>query len=137
MSVKWGIFVKTFIMKKNHFIDLESAIGMTALYRSEKENILGENFKNRDILAISERFERQAIDRLLACEGCEGLRIYYGMSLDLKVHAILVAVDGSGNDLLPKEIISSIKTDDEEEPVIVEESFRCPPICRDGSPLNP
>ena len=60
-------------------ISLDTAVEMTTRFRSEKEAILAPAYQGRDILCNSETFNRAAIDRLLALDGCEGLRIYYGM----------------------------------------------------------
>jgi hypothetical protein len=115
----------------NHFISLQTAIDMTSLYRSQRENILKTEFQNQKILPLSEQFERAPFDTLLEKENCEGLRIYYGMSEDLKIHAIIVATDENGQDILPEE--NSLSNSGED---IFENSNRCPDICPDESPLN-
>jgi hypothetical protein len=115
----------------NHFISLQEAIDMTGLYRTEKENILKTQFQNQNILPLSEAFERAPFDIVLAKEGCEGLRIYYGMDSNLKIHAIIVGVDEEGNDMIPEE--SSLTEEDDD---IIEKGIRCPDICPTGSALN-
>ena len=117
----------------NHFIPLQEGIDMTSLYRSEKENILKTQYQNQNILPISEQFSRAPFDTLLAKTGCEGLRIYYGMTENLKIHAIIVATDENGNDMLPEETQSNSLTEDED---LFERGNRCPDICPDDSPLN-
>jgi hypothetical protein len=119
----------------NQFISLQTAIDMTGLYRSACENILKPEYQNQGILAFSEAFERQAFDTLLAKENCAGLRIYYGMSEDLKIHAIIVATDGKGNDILPSGNSSANESDDPDDD-IAENGIRCPDICPPPSPLN-
>lgn len=116
----------------NHFISLQEAVDMTTLYRAEHENILKTQFQNQNILARSESFERAAFETLLAKNGCAGLRIYYGMDETYKVHAIIVAIDANGADILP----SSNLTETEEEKDIVERGIRCPELCPTASPLN-
>lgn len=115
----------------SHFISLGTAIEMTALYRSDKEAILATGFQNQNILPNSETFNRDALDTLLAKEGCAGLRIYYGMDENLKVHAIIVAVNEDNEDMLPSG--NSLIENGED---IVEEGQRCPDLCPPPSPLN-
>lgn len=117
----------------SQFISLQEAVAMTTLYRQEKENILATAYKGQNILARSETFDRAAIDVLLAKSGCAALRVYYGMSEDLKVHAILVPVDEENADILPELTVSL--TDDDDD--IVERGVRCPEDCPPPSPLNP
>jgi hypothetical protein len=114
-------------------IPLEQAIAMTKLYRQQKENILAEAYKNQDILALSETFERDVIDALLASPGCARLRIYYGMDEGLKVHAILVAATDKNEDILPS---AGATLSLEGNGIVVENSYRCPPDCPTNSPLN-
>ena len=114
-----------------HFISLGQAIDMTTQYRSDKETILATAYQNQDILPESETFNRNAFDTLLAKEGCEGIRIYYGMDENLKVHAIAVPVNENNEDILPDHDTLTESNED-----IVEEGQRCPPICPPPSPLN-
>lgn len=109
----------------NHQISLQTAIDMTTLFRENQPTGM----------PLCETFERQAIDRLLSTPGCARLRIYYGMKNGSQVSAILVAADAENNDLLPS--AASQPAGGVEEPVIVDDSFRCPPACPPGSPLNP
>lgn len=120
----------------NHFISLQTAIEMTSLYRNQRENILKTAFQNQKILPLSEHFERAPFDTLLAKENCEGLRIYYGMTEDFKIHAIIVATNENGNDILPDENSARVTTSETEDGDIVELSTRCPDICPESSPLN-
>jgi hypothetical protein len=50
------------------------------------------------------------------------------------MHAILVAVDSMGNDLLPEAQHSYAQNAN--DPVILEDAYRCPPTCPPDSPLN-
>lgn len=119
----------------NHFISLQEAIDMTSLYRSQGQNILKPEYEGQGILALSETFGRSVFDTVLSKAGCTGLRIYYGMSDDLKIHAIIVGVDSAGDDMLPEEdrLLESSETAEED---IIERGIRCPDICPPGSPLN-
>ena len=123
-------------MPTNHFITLQTGIDMTTLYRQERENILAAAYKNQNILPLSETFDRAAIDAILGQTGCTGFRIYYGMTEDLLVHAILVGVNENNEDILPssKNVLSDSATTDE---AILEQGVRCPEDCAPPSPLNP
>lgn len=109
------------------FISLTTAETMTGSYRNNRETILASTYQHQDILALNETFERTHIDTLLAQQGCEKLRIYYGMDENLQVHAILVGVDDEDNDMLP---------DENNDYRIVESADRCPNQCPPASSLN-
>lgn len=116
----------------SNFISLEKAMEMTTLYRQQMEAILGDRFKNKNILVRSEVFSRAQVEKLLAKPGCQQLRIYYGMDSDLAVHALLVAVDGANMDIImPFPAASHSQYED-----VLEEAERCPPHCPPASPLN-
>jgi hypothetical protein len=110
----------------SQLISLEQAIDMTTLYRAEKENILAEEYRGQNILARCETFDKSQFEDLLKQDGCTGVRIYYGMDTNLKVHAIIVGVDDSDTDLLPSG-----------EEFIIEDGVRCPEDCPPSSDLNP
>ena len=116
-----------------HFISLSKAIKMTTVFRREKENILSDTFKNKDILPFSETFNRKAFDSLLAEDNCTAIRVYMGMDDGLKVHAIIVGVNQNNEDILP---VQGVNTEDAGEVVIVEEGQRCPVVCPPPSPLT-
>jgi hypothetical protein len=118
----------------NHLISLDAAVKMTALYRREMNTILAEQFRDQGILAVSETFDRAAFDTLLSEAGCAAVRIYYGMSADLKVHAVVVGVNSNNEDILPS---SANALTDDDGPVILEESQRDPMFDTPPSPLNP
>lgn len=107
----------------NHEISLQDAIEMTTRYRANRPSDF----------PVCETFEIAAIQKLLATPGCESLRIYYGMKENMESHAILVAVDSSGGDILPEAGAASSAGG---EVIILEDSYRCPPLCPKGSPLN-
>jgi len=105
----------------NHQISLQTAIDMTTLYRANRPG----NFP------ICETFEKEVIENLLATEGCASFRIYYGMKENNSVDAILVAVNASGEDILPVSNNQLTST-----PPILEDGYRCPQDCPPPSPLN-
>ena len=100
-------------------ISLTQAQAMTSKFRDEKETMLTEEYQNRDILPNCETFDRAPFDQLLGLNECAEIRIYYGMNEDSQVRAIIVAVDSSGEDILPPT----------EGAVIVEEGRPCPTLC--------
>lgn len=124
----------------NHFITLDKAKQMNARYRAEKENILAPGYKGQNILAVCESFDRSAFDRLLAQEDCAGIRIYYGMDDDNKIHAVVVGYDENDRDILPTTDVSasssSNSTEEDDFEGVVEEGNRCPTLCPPESPLN-
>ncbi|MDB5196348.1 MAG: hypothetical protein JWP88_719 [Flaviaesturariibacter sp.] len=107
-----------------HEISLDEAIKMTTLYRENKKAI-----DPQSLLALSETFDRSALDRILAQGDCKKLRIYYGMDEKKGVHAILVGVNEKDEDILPKE---GMEGDGE----LAEDGRRCPNECPPESPLN-
>ncbi len=115
----------------SHSISLDKAVDMTTLYREEKETILASTYQNQNILCNSETFALADVETLVSQTGCAGLRIYYGMDANLKVHAILVGINEEGGDMLP--------TTDPDEPseMILETGQRCPTTCPPESALNP
>ena len=118
----------------NHFISLSSAITMTSRFRANRENVLDSFYRGQNILALSETFDRSAFDTLLAKSGCTGLRIYYGMGEDLKIHAIIVAVNENNEDMIPENSLNNNEDDDDDD--IVDSANRCPELCPPSSPLN-
>jgi hypothetical protein len=100
---------------------------MTALYQSERENILATSYQNQGILPVCETFDKDAFQALLNVTDCEFVRIYYGMDDEYKVHAIAVAVDANDNDILP---------DNNPGAYLIDKGNRCPDICPPKSPLN-
>lgn len=121
----------------SHAISLDQAVAMTTLYRQNRENILQPQYQFQNILAICETFNKSDIQKLLNENGCEGFRIYYGMSADLQVHAILVGVDSTGADiLLPSANDQGNGVKDGGDGDILEDGQRCPTYCPPDSPLN-
>ena len=108
----------------SHFITLAKARQMTATYRSQKNNILDPAFRDRKILPDCESFDRAAIEAILAQNECTEFRIYYGMDNELKIHAILVGVDATGEHILPAD-----QDADAANTQIAEMARRCPDDC--------
>jgi hypothetical protein len=106
----------------NHQISLQEAIDMTTLYRANRPS----NFP------ICETFEVDAIEQLIATEGCKFLRIYYGMKENLEVDAILVAANVNGEDILPPETVANTS----DNSILLEDGYRCPQDCPPASSLN-
>jgi len=115
-------------------IPLSLAVAMTGRYRTNKNSILTSG-SDTDILPISETFEAASVANLLSTPGCASIRVYYGMSEDLYLHAIMVAVDESGADILPASDYAAGSTGN--NPDVVDEGKRCPPNCDAPSLLNP
>ena len=113
---------KTIPVPGSHFIPLQQAAEMTTLFRQQNESILAPEYRKQNILPHSETFNRDAFEKLLAETGCAGIRIYYGMDEKLKVHAILVGVNDSNEDILTPQSNQPQST----APVIAEERQRCP-----------
>ncbi len=125
----------------NNLITLLEAVTMTTLYRAQKDNILAPGFQGKNILAISETFDKDAFQAVLDQQGCESIRIYYGMNDDLSIHSIIVGVDANNEDLLPQSSDATPKNletnEGTDDPPIVEVGLRCPPHCPPPSALNP
>lgn len=110
----------------DHFIPLDEAKVMTARYRAEKENILAPEYRGQNILSICETFNRGEFDFVLAQQGCVGLRVYFGMTPDLKVKVIVVGVDADSKDILPS---SSAMVAGDGGKGVVEYGRPCPEYC--------
>jgi len=115
----------------NHFISLATAADMTARFRSHRENILKTEYQNQNVLPIAETYDKAAFETLLNKEGATGVRIYYGMDENLKIHAIIVAVNQNNEDILPSASLTATEEED-----IIDSGVRCPELCGEPSPLN-
>lgn len=121
-------------MSTKHSIPLKDAAAMTKKFREDKEKVMAPEFKNKHLLPKCETFERAAFDQLLAQEGCAAIRIYYGMDQEHKVHAIIVGVDASNNDMVRTSTSTMVM--DSTDDIILENGDRCPDVCPTDSPLN-
>lgn len=109
----------------SEFISLEDAVQMTTTYRDNMNEILKTEYQDPNVLAICETFDKSHIEDLLHQEGCEKLRIYFGMGEDYFVHPVIVGVDDHDQDIL-------IEGDE----MILERGLRCPDDCPPSSALN-
>jgi hypothetical protein len=116
----------------DHKITLNSAVEMTTRYRQNRQLVLADP-SDETLLPLSETFNKDAIQSLLNTTGAAGFRIYYGMTENKNIHAILVAVDQTGADILPP---AQSLTLTEEDEIILEDGQRCPYTCPPESPLN-
>lgn len=58
-----------------------------------------------------------------------GIRAYYAIDDNGKKQLLLVGVDEDGNNLLPQESTTSNSSSVEGDPIIVDQSAPCPPVC--------
>jgi len=120
---------------QNHRISLAQAKKMIQLFRNSRDKILQPEYATPEIIPNSEMFSKEAIEQVLNQKGCTGLRIYFGMSDDLKLHSILLGVNEKGENILKTTAATTEETLDEEA-IILEESLRCPPICPPPSDVD-
>jgi hypothetical protein len=106
-----------------HQITLAQAIELTSNFRTNP----GED------MPYAETFSAGSVKALLEQEGCHSFRIYLGRKTDDRICSILVAADENGQDILPQNN-PALLTDD--EGIILEDAFQCPPVCPPPSPLN-
>ena len=110
-------------------ISLTEAIAMTSRYRAQRTNILKSQYAEDNILLTCETFDRDAFSELLDATDCEKVRIYFGMTEELQVRAIVVGVNSYDEDILP--VSTATVTN-----MIIEEGLPCPASCPPPSPLN-
>lgn len=125
-----------------HFISLDKAKKMTALYRKEKDNVVHHEHTEKKILCLSETFDAESFRLVVNKTECTGVRIYFGMDDELKVHSIIVGVNAKNEDILPDTgasvnlLSTASDTTDDGDTGIIEEGQTCPPYCPPPSPLN-
>lgn len=78
-------------------ISLSLGAEMTAAYRSSEPNARKGHFYGREILR-----------RLLDQQGCEGIRIYYGIDAEGNKELVLVGADSHENDML--DLVADVST---------------------------
>lgn len=125
----------------NQFIPLDQAAKMTRKYRENRENMLTPTYQGKNVLAICETFDREEFDKVLAQEGCVGLRIYLGMSEDLQVKSVICGVNAKNEDMIPdttaaSKSSSASTTSGDENSQIIDQARRCPDDCPPDSALN-
>lgn len=112
-------------IKLTHQISLAEAVALTGYYRADPVTNL----------PICETFEKDSVLALLNQAGTRFLRIYQGRKPDNLLCAVLVAANDLGQDILPSATGSSLAAADDEG-IILEDAFHCPPACPPPSPLN-
>ncbi len=121
------------IPNKDHFIALETAVEMTTRYRAQMTNILATGVRDQNILPICETFNREAFDKVLKNDNCVGVRLYYSMDENLRIHMIVLGVDEENKDILPADVDNIEMVTNR---LIIEKGLRCPMDCPPASPLN-
>lgn len=106
-----------------HQITLTQAIDYTTRFR---ENHGAD-------MPYSETFLGSSVKALLNQRLCHSFRIYLGRKADNRICSILVAVDENGHDILPP---NSPAATIEDDGIILEDAFQCPPLCPPPSLLN-
>jgi len=117
----------------SHRIPLDQAKAMVFRYADNMDDILKPELEKQNILPISETFRKEAILEYFSKDFVDQIRIYYGMSEDLQIHAILVGVDKDGNDILPNTPLppghAHPPGGDGDDGEIFEDAVRCPSTC--------
>ena len=124
-----------------HFISLDKAKKMTALYRKEKDNVVTKEHQEKKTLPLCETFDAEPFRIVLNKPGCVGIRIYYSMDDEKKIHLIIVGVNDKDEDILPDaqsttNVLSDATTNTTTDQTIIEDGIVCPPVCPPASPLN-
>jgi hypothetical protein len=103
-----------FTGKEDHSITLDVARALVRRWRDHGTALPGD--------PDCEFFARDILDKILAQEGCVGLRIYHGRNQGGQHALVLVGTDAGGADLV--------------DGVIAEQGKPCPPYCPEGSSLQ-
>ncbi len=127
-----------------HFISQSDGKKMIQKFKEEKEKLLKDEYKDKDILPFSETFERAAFDRLLSQPGCIGIRVYYAMDKEQKVNLVVMGTDENGQDILPADakpvsmlFASASNEASQNKNIILANAGRCPPDCPPPPPPPP
>ncbi len=86
-----------------------------------------QNFKNANPNPAEVRahyFGRATLDQILAQKDCKGIRAYYAVNSAGEKELLVVGVDQTGNNMLPKS--PGLAPGDN---TIMDNSYPCPPIC--------
>lgn len=111
-----------------HSIPLNEAIQLTSHFQANRPSAM----------SVCETFEKSSVLAMLAVEGAEKFRIYYGKKENGDVCAVLTAVDADGYDILPPLEKNEEQNNGEgEDHIVLENSYKCPPTCPPESPLIP
>lgn len=116
-------------MPTKHFISLQNASELTARFQKMKTEVLADGYK--EILCNCETFDREAFDKVLAKDGCTGIRIYFGMDAINQLRLVVVGVNAQDQDMISSQSSSLTEDDD-----IFDNGRRCPDECPPDSPLN-
>jgi hypothetical protein len=81
------------------------------------------NWKKKELKTESVFIGRDIIEQLLKKDGCEGLRVVFGIDDEENVQPIFYAADDKGK------IIKSVEGKDGDESVGADRSVPCPPYC--------
>jgi hypothetical protein len=103
----------SFTGKEDHSISINDAAALTRNYRDT----------SKSGAIIAEFFGKEALERILAQEGCVGIRCYYGKKEDGTPALILIGADENEDDLI-----------DGDE--IAQAGNPCPPFCASTNHLN-
>jgi hypothetical protein len=98
--------------KRDHRIPLNDAVELARQHRKDHPKEPKAHF-----------FHREAFDALLKQPGAAGIRIYRGKGKGGEHHLVMVAVDGTGEDMTTGA-------------TIMEQDLPCPPFCPPASPLS-
>ena len=109
-----------------HQISLAEAIELTTRFR---------NNPGAD-MPLSETFDKASVLQMLAHPNSHSFRIYLGRKADESICSVLVAADADGKDILPSEKMTQLTEDGDDDGIILEDAFHCPPACPPPSPLN-
>ncbi len=113
-----------------HQISLGEAIELTTRFRKNP----GPD------MSYSETFDSASVLALLNQPNCKSFRIYLGRKADDRICSVLVAADADDHDILPPLASAlSAKTaakSADDDGIILEDAFHCPPVCPEASPLN-
>ncbi|TDH21285.1 hypothetical protein EXU57_20310 [Segetibacter sp. 3557_3] len=112
-------------------ITLLRAKQMTLRFRQNREIILDERFRGRDVLPFSETIEKTSLQQLIDNPECTAIRIYFGMDEQLRVHPIIVGVNSRNEDIIDLTLPDTTETGE-----LLNDGVRCPPVCPPPSPLN-
>ena len=122
-----------------HQITIAQANDLIGRFQANKADILRGDFSEADIFTNSQTFVVASVSSMLAQEGTEGLRIYFGMYGDAetvpsakrnKIVLILCSSDDEDNDL------HLAPLEDGSEVIILNDAMLCPPICSATSQIN-
>lgn len=124
---------------RDHRTPVATAAAMTRRYR---ESVPPGTFR-------AGYFHAGAFTSLLNQRGCRGIRIYLGRHEDGQLNLILVGVDRYGRDMLPgrrtvavpdtmamRSATADTTSTGDEGGEAMQDSFPCPTLCDDESPLN-